>query len=294
VREREKLPNRRKGYTQKAVVGGHKVYLRTGEFDDGRLGEIFIDMHKEGAAFRAMMNNFAIAISLGLQYGVPLEEYVEAFTFTKFEPAGMVQGNDAIKNATSILDYVFRELAVSYVGRHDLAHVDTSDFSNTSLGKGISEGRSLPVSKGLTRGAAFQVVSGSGEPKGQAGGGDRPARQPTAQGSNVRAIATAATAAALKPAVSELQHQATAFKRDYEERARELADDVAAEDGAVAFSETAHKEASEAKALAAERRQKAIMQGYTGNMCSECQNFTMVRNGTCEKCDTCGSTSGCS
>src|SRR5690606_30638225 len=94
VREREKLPNRRKGYTQKAVVGGHKVYLRTGEFDDGRLGEIFIDMHKEGAAFRAMMNNFAIAISLGLQYGVPLEEYVEAFTFTKFEPAGMVQGND--------------------------------------------------------------------------------------------------------------------------------------------------------------------------------------------------------
>ncbi|TIL58312.1 MAG: vitamin B12-dependent ribonucleotide reductase, partial [Mesorhizobium sp.] len=121
-RDREKLPNRRKGYTQKAVVGGHKVYLRTGEFDDGRLGEIFIDMHKEGAAFRAMMNNFAIAISLGLQYGVPLDEYVEAFTFTKFEPAGMVQGNDAIKNATSILDYVFRELAVSYLARHDLAH----------------------------------------------------------------------------------------------------------------------------------------------------------------------------
>jgi hypothetical protein len=115
-RDREKLPNRRKGYTQKAIVGGHKVYLRTGEYDDGRLGEIFIDMHKEGAAFRAMMNNFAIAVSLGLQYGVPLEEYVEAFTFTKFEPAGMVQGNDAIKNATSILDYIFRELAVSYLG----------------------------------------------------------------------------------------------------------------------------------------------------------------------------------
>ncbi len=115
-RDREKLPGRRKGYTQKAIVGGHKVYVRTGEYDDGRLGEIFIDMHKEGAAFRAMMNNFAIAISLGLQYGVPLEEYVEAFTFTRFEPAGMVQGNDAIKNATSILDYVFRELAVSYLG----------------------------------------------------------------------------------------------------------------------------------------------------------------------------------
>ena len=113
IRDREKMPDRRKGYTQKAVVGGHKVYLRTGEYDDGRLGEIFIDMHKEGAAFRAMMNNFAIAISLGLQYGVPLEEYVEAFTFTRFEPAGFVQGNERIKSATSILDYVFRELAVS-------------------------------------------------------------------------------------------------------------------------------------------------------------------------------------
>ncbi len=140
-REREKLPDRRKGYTQKAVVGGHKVYLRTGEYDDGRLGEIFIDMHKEGAAFRSLMNNFAIAISLGLQYGVPLEEYVEAFTFTRFEPAGLVQGNDAIKNATSILDYIFRELAVSYLGRHDLAHVDPREADNGALGKGVDEGK---------------------------------------------------------------------------------------------------------------------------------------------------------
>ena len=116
MREREKLPDRRKGYTQKAVVGGHKVYLRTGEYDDGRLGEIFIDMHKEGAALRSLLNNFAIAVSLGLQYGVPLEEYVDAFTFTRFEPQGPVQGNDSIKYATSILDYVFRELAVSYHG----------------------------------------------------------------------------------------------------------------------------------------------------------------------------------
>ena len=128
LREREKLPNRRKSYIQKAVVGGHKVYLHTGEYEDGRLGEIFIDMHKEGAAFRSLMNNFAIAISLGLQYGVPLEEYVEAFTFTRFEPAGLVQGNDAIKNATSILDYVFRELAISYLGRNDLAHVSPDEI----------------------------------------------------------------------------------------------------------------------------------------------------------------------
>src|SRR6056297_2261491 len=136
---REKMPERRKGYTQKAVVGGHKVYLRTGEYADGNLGEIFIDMHKEGAGFRAMMNNFAIAVSVGLQYGVPLEEFVDAFTFTKFEPAGMVQGNDSIKNATSVVDYVFRELAVSYLGRADLAHAEPEDLMPDSLGEGEEE-----------------------------------------------------------------------------------------------------------------------------------------------------------
>src|SRR5207245_1183426 len=120
--ERRRLPGRRKGYTQKAIVGGHKVYLRTGEYEDGKLGEIFIDMHKEGAAFRSLMNNFAIAISIGLQYGVPIEEFVEAYTFTRFEPSGPVQGNDAIKMATSIIDYIFRELAISYLDRGDLAH----------------------------------------------------------------------------------------------------------------------------------------------------------------------------
>ena len=162
AREREKLPGRRKGYTQKASVGGHKVYLRTGEYDDGRLGEIFIDMHKEGAAFRSLMNNFAIAISLGLQYGVPLEEYVDAFTFTRFEPAGLVQGNETIKNATSILDYIFRELAVSYLARNDLAHVDLSEVANTGLGSSeeeLEEGRDPPpaakfLSRGLLRGSA--------------------------------------------------------------------------------------------------------------------------------------------
>ncbi|OHV64059.1 ribonucleoside-diphosphate reductase, adenosylcobalamin-dependent [Mesorhizobium sp. LCM 4577] len=292
-RDREKLPNRRKGYTQKAVVGGHKVYLRTGEFDDGRLGEIFIDMHKEGAAFRAMMNNFAIAISLGLQYGVPLDEYVEAFTFTKFEPAGMVQGNDAIKNATSILDYVFRELAVSYLGRHDLAHVDQSDFDKTALGRGITEGKATPFSKGLYRGASpVKLVSGIGsEPKGFGGSTSTPAparAAPTAfAGSNVLA---------LKPASDE----ALAYKRDYEERARELAEDMVEEEAEAAggaealFTDAAANEAAEAKKLAATRRQQSLLQGYTGNECSECHNFTMVRNGTCEKCDTCGSTSGCS
>ncbi len=292
-RDREKLPNRRKGYTQKAIVGGHKVYLRTGEFDDGRLGEIFIDMHKEGAAFRAMMNNFAIAISLGLQYGVPLDEYVEAFTFTKFEPAGMVVGNDAIKNATSILDYVFRELAVSYLSRHDLAHVDQSDLDKTSLGKGITEGKTTPFSKGLYRGASpVKLVSNLGaEPKGFGGTpAPAPARAtPTAfAGSNVLA---------LKPNAED----ALAYKRDYEERAKELAEDIAFEEvseeetaTSALFTDAAAQEVAEAKKLAADRRAKSLLQGYTGNSCSECQNFTMVRNGTCEKCDTCGATSGCS
>ncbi|MGN6551625.1 MAG: vitamin B12-dependent ribonucleotide reductase, partial [Pararhizobium sp.] len=297
TREREKLPNRRKGYTQKAIVGGHKVYLRTGEFDDGRLGEIFIDMHKEGAAFRAMMNNFAISISIGLQYGVPLEEFVEAFTFTKFEPAGMVQGNDAIKNATSIMDYVFRELAISYLGRHDLAHVDITDFSNTTLGRGIQEGRTQPFSKGLTRGFRPALVAASpasGETKGTASGSAPRA----GSGGTVTAFAkpgATASAAATRPAVAELREEASAFKRDYEERAKDFAEDVADEEAVNAlFTDTAADEAAEAKAIQADRRMKSIMQGYTGNMCSECQNFTMVRNGTCEKCDTCGATSGCS
>ena len=171
LRERERMPDRRKGYTQKAVVGGHKVYLRTGEYDDGRLGEIFIDMHKEGAALRSIINNFAIAVSLGLQYGVPLEEYVDAFTFTRFEPQGPVQGNDSIKYATSILDYVFRELAVSYLERFDLAHVDPSEAGGfDALGKGVEEGKPAPatnyVSKGLTRSRTdrLSVVRGTSAP----------------------------------------------------------------------------------------------------------------------------------
>src|SRR6478609_550348 len=171
MREREKMPDRRKGYTQKAVVGGHKVYLRTGEYDDGRIGEIFIDMHKEGAALRSIINNFAIAVSLGLQYGVPLEEYVDAFTFTRFEPQGPVQGNDSIKYATSILDYVFRELAVSYLERFDLAHVDPSEAGGfDALGKGVEEGKPTPatnyVSKGLTRSRTdrLSVVRGTTAP----------------------------------------------------------------------------------------------------------------------------------
>jgi ribonucleoside-diphosphate reductase alpha chain len=160
---REKLPGRRKGYTQKASVGGHKVYLRTGEYEDGRLGEIFLDLHKEGPAFRSLVNNFAVAVSLGLQFGVPLEEYVEAFTFTRFEPAGVVQGNETIRMATSVLDYVFRELAISYLGRADLAHATSADLLPDALGTGESQS-ALPVihpaaSTGYVR-AGLRVVGG--------------------------------------------------------------------------------------------------------------------------------------
>ncbi|MGB6326184.1 MAG: vitamin B12-dependent ribonucleotide reductase, partial [Methylocella sp.] len=184
LRERERLPDRRKGYTQKAVVGGHKVYLRTGEYADGRIGEIFIDMHKEGAAFRSLMNNFAIAISVGLQYGVPLEEYVDAYTFTRFEPAGLVQGNDAIKNATSILDYIFRELAISYLGRNDLAHIDPSDIGHDVLGTGEEQSRPPQgagptgttkfVSRGFVRSKAdkLMLVQGGGPQAAKALKGD--------------------------------------------------------------------------------------------------------------------------
>ena len=120
--DRSKMPYRRKGYIQKSTIGNHKIYLHTGEYDDGKVGEIFIDMNKEGELVKALMNNFAIAISLGLQYGVPLDEFVDAFIETKFEPSGEIKGNDRILNASSILDYIFRELAISYLGREDLAH----------------------------------------------------------------------------------------------------------------------------------------------------------------------------
>lgn len=284
VHAREKLPNRRQGYTQKAIVGGHKVYLRTGEFGDGRLGEIFIDMHKEGAAFRAMMNNFAIAISLGLQYGVPLEEYVDAFTFTKFEPAGMVQGNDAIKNATSILDYVFRELAVSYLGRYDLAHVDISDFSNTALGKGVKEGKTNLISTGWTRGYKPKFAD------------------PKAPVAKIATAAPKSNVTTLKPATvvqskaaSSLETKgATALRHDLNEEENKIDNLFDADTSAEAKAAEMANEVAEAKKLNSDRRKQAMMQGYTGDMCSECQNFTMVRNGTCLKCDTCGATSGCS
>lgn len=215
---RRELPSRRTGYTQKAIVGGHKVYLRTGEFEDGTLGEIFIDMHKEGAGFRAMMSNFAISVSIGLQYGVPLEEYVDAFTFTKFEPAGLVKGNDTIRNATSILDYVFRELAVSYLDRTDLAHEKPEGprLDDVSIEGRPGLGEIARLSSGYSRQRLPpQILQ------------------------------------ALNPGDSSVTH------------------------------------------LPIDPVKQAKMQGYEEVACTSCGNFTVIRNGDCIKCNTCGSTDGC-
>ena len=262
---REKLPERRKGYTQKAIVGGHKVYLRTGEYKDGTLGEIFIDMHKEGAGFRAMMNNFAIAVSVGLQYGVPLEEFVEAFTFTKFEPAGMVQGNDSIKNATSILDYIFRELAVSYLDRTDLAHVKPQGASFDELGGGVGEGQKnisevtdVAASRGME---VLRQISSTGYLRKRV-----PQELTLLQGGiGATALAGMDPMTALNTLVPQSAAAATASV-------------TALSTGTVSM----------------DARTKAKMQGYEGDPCGECGNYTLVRNGTCMKCNTCGGTSGCS
>lgn len=286
MRERERMPDRRKGYTQKAVVGGHKVYLRTGEYDDGRLGEIFIDMHKEGAALRSFINNFAIAVSLGLQYGVPLDEYVDAFTFTRFEPAGPVQGNDSIKYATSILDYVFRELAVSYLSRFDLAHVDPNESGFDALGKGVEEGKSPEdgpgqqatryLSRGLTRSRTDNLVVMRGGPS---GGGSVPAE---GGGSKITSLSAHGGTHAR---VADTIEGAVALKQ-------EASHDLSPTEKLEAMKWS--KAGSAQVATKAERRAEAKAKGYEGEMCSECGNFTLVRNGTCMKCDTCGSTTGCS
>jgi ribonucleoside-diphosphate reductase alpha chain len=288
-RERETLPARRKGYTQKAVVGGHKVYLRTGEYEDGRPGEIFIDMHKEGAAFRSLMNNFAIAISIGLQYGVPLEEFVDAFTFTRFEPAGIVVGNDSIKNATSVLDYIFRELAVSYLGRNDLAHVHP--HHDEDLGGGVAEGRkdggqtvSRTTSVGYVRGNVHRI----GVVRAAAAAQQVEIHEPDTRHELAHIHdADDHPATFLEPEPVDLSELASHIEASIAEVARETGNPVGVQ---VAALESRLGGSHEIHA----RRAEARMKGYEGDACGTCGNFTLVRNGTCMKCNTCGSTSGCS
>ena len=267
--ERRKLPHRRKGYTQKAVVGGHKVYLRTGEYEDGKLAEVFIDMHKEGSAFRSLMNNFAIAISIGLQYGVPLEEFVEAFTFTRFEPSGVVEGNDAIKMATSIVDYIFRELAVSYLGRNDLAHVQPSDLTPDTVGKGVAESSLGDDGPRPDVAAVVQKIASTGFMRN---------KLTVFQGGAAKTVAGAAGLAGN-----------TAFAVTQESLERTPVTALMTETTlGTSLTLTAAVDAR------LEQIRTARLRGYEGDSCTECGNFTLVRNGTCLKCDTCGGTSGCS
>ena len=233
---RKPLPNRRAGYTQKAKIGGHSIFIRTGEYEDGSLGEIFLDMHKEGAAFRSLLNSFAIAVSLGLQYGVPLEEYVDAFTFSRFEPNGMVQGHDYVKMATSVIDYIFRDLAISYLKRADLGQVKQADLLATGtrsdfLESGDIDDRARANSKPLAAAAA---------PAAKAAGKTQASPQDKAEASSHDN--------APKPERVEVPLHII----------------------------------------------QARIKGYEGDPCPNCGSFTLIRNGTCMKCDTCGSTTGCS
>jgi ribonucleoside-diphosphate reductase alpha chain len=273
--ERERLPHRRKSYTQKAIVGGHKVYLHTGEYEDGRLGEIFIDMHKEGAAFRSLMNNFAIAISVGLQYGVPLEEFVEAFTFTRFEPAGLVIGNDSIKNATSVLDYIFRELGVSYLGRSDLAHIAPASDEDIGQGDdGPGGGTEVAISKlassGYLRGRTHVAVIKGGAAPQMLAHDDHDhyhAEEDEFEPGN-GAVDLSEIRAGIEQAMTPVAAQVASIE--------------------AALSSRGPRE------IHARRMTEARMKGFEGDSCGACGNFTLVRNGTCMKCNTCGSTSGCS
>ena len=236
IAKRRRLPDRRTGYTQKAKINGQSVYIRTGEYDNGQIGEIFIDMHREGAAFRSLLNCFAISISLGLQHGVPLEEFVDAFVFSRFEPSGIVTGNEKIKMATSVIDYIFRELAVTYMGRYDLAHIEPEEVkSKASAGivKKLAEIEPDFVDE--------EVIS---------------------------------------ERLVDLDKNRTKNSYNY-------------------GLETANIQ-SQQQVVAQEKRtmstqiKQARQRGYTGDICPECHSMTMTRNGTCLKCITCGSTTGCS
>jgi ribonucleoside-diphosphate reductase alpha chain len=306
--ERRRLPNRRGGYTQKAIVGRHKVYLRTGEYPDGALGEIFIDMHREGAAFRSLMNCFSIAVSLGLQYGVPLDEFVDAFVFTRFEPSGMVQGHDNIKMATSVIDYIFRDLALSYLGRTDLVQVkpeelyagsvtpgepdavgasdDEDDYdpgfmtsSESSFAVPYVPGRdgrrvgTSASSKGLTMGG---LSAPSGVVK----------RVEASAGGGLAVVEEAAPTVMLHTDHANGHHGTNGHGRNGNGHHGKNGNGHHAKNGDGTVS-------AKVQALA-DSIQVARMKGYEGDACSDCGNFTLVRNGACLKCATCGGTTGCS
>ena len=263
--KQRRLPNRRGGYTQKAKIGGQTIFLRTGEYSDGTLGEIFIDMHKEGAGIRSLLNCFAIAVSLGMQYGVPLDEYVDTFVFTKFEPAGMVQGNDHIRMASSVIDYLFRELAITYLGRTDLAHEGAAhkdeepEYHDEEV---ISEHEVPP--------AQLRLPSREFNDDGFNGNAD----EPEDAGNGLSATITRIQ---VKGLTSHMNGNGNGKHTE------------PAATPTPAASATARPKMS-----VAEKAREAKLKGYVGDPCPECGAWTLVRNGTCLKCNTCGSTTGCS
>ncbi len=271
IAKRRLMPGRRRGYTQKARVGGHKVYIRTGEYDDGSLGEIFIDMHREGAAFRSLMNCFAIAISLGLQYGVPLEEFVEAFVFTRFEPNGSVQGHDNIKMSTSVIDYIFRELALSYLGRTDLVQVKPEDLRGDAMGKpsqlpDFDEEEEGEEVVGAAPGHAHDEHTA----KGFNGNGNKKEEE---------VVDEARASESDRPSTFDLQPSETPRPSESRPSSFDLRPSEPRPSQTITLSE---------------QIRTARLKGYEGEACKGCGSFTLVRNGVCLKCDTCGETSGCS
>ncbi|HUX12936.1 MAG TPA: adenosylcobalamin-dependent ribonucleoside-diphosphate reductase [Spirochaetia bacterium] len=258
---RESLPNRRKGYTQKAKIGNHSIFLRTGEYADGHLGEIFLDMHKEGAAFRSLLNSFAIAVSLGLQYGVPLEEYVDAFVFTRFEPNGVVRGHDNIKMVTSVLDFIFRDLALSYLGRTDLVQVSPDDLIATETRR---------------------------DGNGDKAGSDQAAEAVVAEKSTTESVGHGPSASTTESTAGKNGQNGHAAVNGSRPRSNRTTGGSAAS-GPVVVGVAPSEESKRAAQM-----QLARLKGYEGDPCPTCGHFTLVRNGTCLKCDTCGSTTGCS
>ena len=270
--ERVSLPSRRNGFAQKARVGGHTIYLHTGEFEDGSLGELFISMSKDGAAFRSLMNCFAIAVSIGLQHGVPLEAYVDSFLFTKFEPNGMVTGNDRIHMATSIIDYVFRELAITYAGRDDVAHMGQVDLSSTSTAED-----------------EFEAPSFADAPPTN-GGVEAPAALPSPNAELVVPIAGGAEVAEPPPAPAPEAPAASPPPTPTPEPPAATTSSPAPAAGAATATSTVRLELSDT----AQRTLQAKQMGFEGDPCPECGQMMMVRSGTCLKCVSCGATSGCS
>jgi ribonucleoside-diphosphate reductase alpha chain len=287
---RKLLPSRRTGYTQKAKITTHTIYLRTGEYEDGSLGEIFLDMHREGAAFRGLLNNFAIAVSLGLQYGVPLEEYVDALTFSKFEPNGPVQGHDYVKMTTSVIDYIFRDLAISYLKRYDLGQVKPEDLVPTATKSDVVDSSEVKQRIIDKQSVGFRPYIPSVAPPPAAsgtGGSANLLTEPKIAPSGSASPGLSGRAEGLKETTKGLAGSAETYRQTA--RPAEGAISTQTAQPPVQVLAQSPPDQNELAKIA-----QARIKGYEGDPCPSCGSFTLIRNGTCMKCHTCGGTTGCS